>query len=408
MSADFEAIVKLCRRAARNELLGASLHLAIEKNDDVVRLVDEASAYRVPDIFIGGRQQHEHLSHIADGIEVELRFDGLTSNQKVIAQNLRSMLKYQQGFFLYKAPPEYYLLDEKYAIGDPVVPGIVQAYQRVPRLFDFIQSISDVTLDSGSPFPSFVVLGGKRLDIVANYSVDVLAKLPPADEIEALIVTVQTAPLLDAKRGLFKKVLVRLLEATPKELRFAKLVERFAAIVQAFEADFDLYQTEFNFEKIREGFEQKRLAFVLQLNATTTDLLGKVLAIPLGQGLIVSQLKDDPNALIGNVALMIGSLVFALLALLLILNQQNSLKQIKLEIKLESEALQARFPQLYERIEDIFKLLRRRATWHIWGFPVVIGLLLLATTVYSGYAFSKVPPWSGNAEAVSKVPSAPR
>ncbi|UGB46601.1 hypothetical protein LQ772_04715 [Frateuria edaphi] len=397
MSADFDAIVRMCRLAAHCELQGASLRIEIETDQEVDRLAVAASAYRHPDIYVGGRQQHRALSTIAPGTVVELRFDGLTSNQKVIAQSLEQLLSYQQGLFLYKAPPEYFLLHEGYATGDDHVPDLVRAYQRVPRLFELIRTVSDVVLGDGTAAPTFVVLGGKRLDFAAKYDIETLKILPPVDSVDALSIELQSPPFVEAKKSLFKKALVRLLEATPQEQRFAELVKRFEAARQIFAADFDLYSTEFNFEKVRESFEQKRLAFVLQLNATTSDLLGKMLAIPVGQGIIVSQLKNDPEAAVGNIALLFGSWVFAAFAALLLFNQCHSLKQIKQEIKIENDSLETRFPQLHRRISEMFALLQRRAALHTWAFPAVVAALLIATTAYSTYAFTKVPPYRSTA-----------
>lgn len=393
MSADFEAIVGLCRLAVRCELQGASLCIEIENSAEVDRLATAASAYRQPDLYVGGQQQHRALSAIAAGTVVEMRFNGLASNQKVIAQNLEQLLSYQQGLFLYNAPPEYFLLDEGYATGDDQAPELVKAYQRVPRLFELIRTVADVVLGDGTASPTFVVLGGKRMDLAAKYDIETLRVLPAADSVEALAVELQSPPFVEAKKNLFKKVLVRLLEATPQEQRFGELARRFEAVRQAFAADFDLYSTEFNFEKVRESFEQKRLAFVLQLNATTSDLLGKMLAIPLGQGLIVSQLKNDSAASVGNVALLLGSWIFAAFAILLLLNQHHSLKQIKQEIKVENDSLKVRFPQLHQRISGMFTQLQRRAALHTWAFPAVVAALLVATTAYSTYAFTKVPPY---------------
>jgi len=393
MSADFDAIVGLCRLAAHCELQGASLRIRIENSAEVDQLATAASAYRQPDVYVDGQQQHRALSAIAAGTVVELRFDGLTSNQKVVAQNLEQLLSHQQGLFLYKAPPEYFLLHERYATGDDHAPELVQAYQRVPRLFELIRAVADVVLGDGTASPTFVVLGGKRMDLAAKYDIETLKVLPAADSVDALAVELQSSPFIDAKKNLFKKVLVRLLEAAPQEQRFAELAKRFEAARQAFAADFDLYSTEFNFEKVRESFEQKRLAFVLQLNATTSDLLGKMLAIPVGQGIIVSQLKDDPAASVGNVALLFGSWVFAAFAVLLLFNQHHSLKQIKQEIKVENDSLKVRFPQLHQRISEMFTLLQRRAALHTWAFPAVVAALLIATTAYSTNAFTKVPPY---------------
>jgi hypothetical protein len=392
MSADFDAIVALCRRSSSRELLDASLRLVVTNDPDVEQLVTAASSYRQPEFYIGGRQQHVALSAIPAGTNVELRFDGLTSNAKVIMPSLTHLLHYQQGLFLNAPPAEYFLLEEEYATGDAVVPEVVQAYQRVPKLINIIEVVADVILGEGTAHPTFVLLSGKRMDLTTNYSTEVLLRFPAIESIDSLSVELQSNPFTEAKKGLFKKVLMRVLEATPQQRRFAELAERFDAVRQAFAADFDLYTTEFNFEKVRESFEQKRLSFVLQLNSATSDLLNKLLAIPVGQGLIVSQLKSGNSSIVGNSALMLGSLVFAAFAVLLIVNQQQSLKQIRQEIEVESVALASRFPQLYGRLQEMFKVLRRRAWVHAFAFPTAVALLLLAMTIFSAYAFSQVPP----------------
>lgn len=392
MSTDFDAIVRLCRLASSRELQGATLRVWIANSQEVDRLVKDAHAYRQPDVYVGDQQQHRSLTAIPVGTELELRFEGLTSNAKVVIKDLANLLSHQQGIFLYAAPPEYFLLEEDYATGDTCVPALVQAYQRVPRLFELVRSISDVVLGDGTASPTFVILAGKRMDVATAYTFETLQSVPSIERIDALSVELQSQPFSEAKKGLFKKVLVRQLEGTQQEYRFSEFARRFEAARQAFSADFDLYTTEFNFEKVRESFEQKRLAFVLQLNASTSDLLGKMLAIPVGQGLIVSQLKNDAAASIGNVALVIGSLVFAAFGALLIFNQQHSLKQIKQEISVEDDALRIRFPSLHDRVRGMFDLLKRRAFLHTWAFPAVVSALLLTTTAYSCYAFTKVPP----------------
>lgn len=410
MSADFEAIVKLCRLALRRELQGATLRVWLLNSVEVDGLVTAAQAFRQPEIFLAGQQQHRSLSAIEEGAEIELKFDGLSSNSKVFSESLQTLVASQQGLFLYNAPPEYFLLEEDYATGDEVIPPLVGAYQRVPRLFELVRSVADVVLADGTSSPTFVILAGKRMDISAAYSFDALDDMPSGDAIDAVSVELQSQPYSDAKKAIYKKVLLRQLEATPQSKRFSELATRFDAIREAFASDFDLYTTEFNFAKVRDELEQKRLSFMLQLNASTTDLMGKMLAIPVGQGLIVSQLKNDPSAVISNIALLIGSLVFAAFAGLLIANQQHSLRQIKHEIDIESNTLKERFPLLHDRVSGMLSALRSRAKLHTYAFPIVVSLLAVLTTAYSVFAFMKVPPMTApvtTAPAPRSIPAAP-
>jgi len=189
--------------------------------------------------------------------------------------------------------------------------------------------------------------------------------------------------------------------------RFSEFLKQFDDLIHIYRTDFELFKDEFNFETAREAFEQKRLEFVLKLDSTGTDVLNKLLAIPIGQGLLVSQLKPEASASLGNIALVLSSLVFAFIAAALISNQKHSLDQIETEIGQQKILTTSRFPLLGERLKSNFAALAARAKWHR-RLPWMLGFLLVFTTLYTVYAFSEVSPgkeWWATLQAVFCCPS---
>ena len=165
-----------------------------------------------------------------------------------------------------------------------------------------------------------------------------------------------------------------------------------AAIVEAFRADFGLYESEFNFEKVREAFEQKKLDYVLKLNSATSDSLTKLLAIPVAQGLLVSQMKSDASAVLANSALVFGALVFAAIALLILLTHKHSIGQVSEEVKMDRKVMEQRYPVQYQRVKAMYTVVESRARLAAW-YPWMLGAVLALATLLTVYAFFRVPPF---------------
>jgi hypothetical protein len=158
---------------------------------------------------------------------------------------------------------------------------------------------------------------------------------------------------------------------------------------QAFLADFDIYASGFSFDKAREDFERKKLDFVVKINSSTTDVMNKLIAIPVGQGLLVSQMKREVGLELVNIALLLGSSVFVIIAGILIANQIKTLMHIREELNAEKKILQERARPTYEKLRGLIDSLEGRLRHHIIWVPVGLGLLISVTTAMTVIAFVK-------------------
>jgi hypothetical protein len=390
MTTGFAAIVKLIRKAHRKALSGHQLTLVIPASNELDALLDDLAEFRDPELFVDGNQHFGKVSGLPVGKEVEVRIARLTSNTRAIALNLSALLAFQAGVFFKEPPPEYYLVEEDYASAEAAPRGsLIERYQRMPRIVSFLKRTADVVLADGA---ALVFLVDKRLDMDIRFTVADLNYAPECPDIDLLEAEIFSAPFAPTKARLLKSVLRRFLEAVDPSARLGQLLRTWKAVVDAFHADFGLYESEFNFEKVREAFEKKKLDYVLKLNSATSDSLTKLLAIPVAQGLLVSQMKADSGAMLANWALVIGSIVFAVIASLILLNHRHSIMQISEEIALDRSDMENKFPVQYLRVKSMYNTLSARARLSAW-YPWALGGVLAVATLLTIYAFLHVPPF---------------
>lgn len=392
MTAAFVAIVCLSRYAHRKLFDDGQLWLWVwvNKSDQLDQLLDEVGEFRPPELYVNGNQHFGKLAGLPSDQEIEIRISGLTSTTRAIAANLSSLLSFQSGIFLKEPAPEYYLVDEDYSSANaPSIGSAIESYQRIPRLLGFLERAADIASRDGK---TLVYLGDNRLDIDIKYTVSDLAFVPTQSDVDLLEAEIFSSPFVSTKVGIFKRILKRFLESMEPRLRLGQLMRTWVAIVEAFHADFGLYESEFNFEKVREAFEQKKLDYVLKLNSATSDSLTKLLAIPVAQGLLVSQMKSDAGAVLANWALVFGALVFATIALLILLTHKHSIDQISEEVKLDRKVMEQRYPVQYQRVKAMYTSVESRARLAGW-YPWVLGAVLALATLLTVYAFFKVPPF---------------
>jgi hypothetical protein len=362
----------------------------VNKSDQLDQLLDEVGEFRPPELYVNGNQHFGKLAGLPSDQEIEIRISGLTSTTRAIAANLSSLLSFQSGIFLKEPAPEYYLVDEDYSSANaPSIGSAIESYQRIPRLLGFLERAADIASRDGK---TLVYLGDNRLDIDIKYTVSDLAFVPTQSDVDLLEAEIFSSPFVSTKVGIFKRILKRFLESMEPRLRLGQLMRTWVAIVEAFHADFGLYESEFNFEKVREAFEQKKLDYVLKLNSATSDSLTKLLAIPVAQGLLVSQMKSDAGAVLANWALVFGALVFATIALLILLTHKHSIDQISEEVKLDRKVMEQRYPVQYQRVKAMYTSVESRARLAGW-YPWVLGAVLALATLLTVYAFFKVPPF---------------
>jgi hypothetical protein len=343
----------------------------------------------VTTLRIDGVETAKQLGSLQDGILVELIVSGMVRPKQVVANNMSTMLRDGQGKFHGEQPESYFLIDEKYASWEDATHEDVLAYRRVLKVVALLRKLEDVFRPRPGTAGEIVLLSSRKLVVPIVFDSTVLRRVPPQSVIDDFEEDVFRDEHRDTRKNIAKRVLLRFLDSIPENERFSDCLTRLPELRQAFLADFDIYASGFSFDKAREDFERKKLDFVVKINSSTTDVMNKLIAIPVGQGLLVSQMKREVGLELVNIALLLGSSVFVIIAGILIANQIKTLMHIREELNAEKKILQERARPTYEKLRGLIDSLEGRLRHHIIWVPVGLGLLISVTTAMTVIAFVK-------------------
>ena len=390
MSVAFTSIVELCRISSRASVAGTNLIVPITKSAQAVGLVSaiEDGGWTAT-IRHDGSDTTKQLDRFQDGAAVEVVLHGVAKAEQVVVNNVATLLQLSQGRYLGKSPENYFLILENYASWEEATHSDVLAYKRALKVVALLMRLADFNRDRVGTAGEAIVLASRRLSIPIVYGSGILGRVSGQNEIDALEEAIFNDHHRDARRDIAKRVLVRFFDAVPENDRFSDLLSRVPELLQAFLADFDIYSSGFSFDKAREEFERKKLDFVVKINAATSDVMNKLIAIPVGQGILVSQMKREVGLELVNWALLIGSFIFALIAAVLIINQINTLKHIQEELVAEKNTLYEKARPTYEKLKGLISSLERKLRHHVVWVPVALGALILVTSAITLIAFLK-------------------
>lgn len=277
-------------------------------------------------------------------------------------------------------------MDEDHASWEAPAHPDVLAYQRAIKIAKIVVGLGDFQRDYKRSM-EVILFATRKLTIPIVYTTAVLSKVASDEVLDAFQRAIGRQDHPEARREIAKHVLIRYLCNIPAEERFSALITRLGEITEAFDADFDIYASDFNFDKAREEFERKKLDFVVKINTASADVMNKLIAIPVGQGLLASQMKTEPSLAFVNSVLLTGSLVFALIGVMVIVNQRETLVQVREELKLEKQVLQQKAPPTYDRLRGMISALERRLCLHIRLVPIALVVLLLITSAVTVIAY---------------------
>ncbi|WP_353250999.1 hypothetical protein [Salinisphaera sp. T31B1] len=365
--------------------------LELRKEVDTATLYDaiEAAGWRVT-LRVNGREVPTPLNRLPDNAHATLIIHGMTREREVLANNIASLLAYNGGRFLGEMPRNFYLIEEDYAAGEVPVHAHVAQYQRVLRVVEFIREIADDVREASDADGYAVFLTNRKVGVPLIYKHWDLDHVGTDTEIDEIFASVFNQHHEDARKDIARRAIVRMLAGVAREDRFSSFVRSLRHFKETYLADFDIYASAFNFDNARDDFERKKLDYVVKLNSIATDAMGKLIAIPVAQGLLASQIKPEAAMAVANQALLVASFIFAAIAIIIILSYSLSIHQIESELKSEVKLLKSQSRLTYEKLKPVINRLELRICIHLWGIPVIMVALLCVTTAMTYYAYSAI------------------
>lgn len=274
-----------------------------------------------------------------------------------------------------KAPEEFYIAELDFFYPKDAVENIsVEAYIDFTKLIDCLQKIAD----HSTKVPSFraIFLHGEKLDLSLDFKVDDLVRL---ERLEDFINDfVQSDIHKTQKATIIKGVLFEMLNSGEiNRFTLPCITKRFSEFVDRLYANYELYVSEFSFEKIKNQVEKEKFEFILKMNKVFSEIQNQLLAIPAALLLVGSQMSVTSGLSTKNFIIWIGALVFALFISLLIRNQRNTLKAIKLEFDSQWLEIKKKHQRVEERLSEHYEQIINR--WYTQKF--MLSLISIVTSL---------------------------
>ncbi|WP_414616939.1 hypothetical protein [Stenotrophomonas muris] len=392
MSVQLQRIVEVVRQGREPVVRGDSLYVFVRATPRIKELLADIHEGNAVRVFAGDVERYEDFADLDDQADFRVSIAKIQGTAFHVAQDFASFLNYQEGRFLVEPPAAWYLIKSNYLSGEDAESEDVKGYLRLPHFLELLEEISDFSSVKGVT-KFYVFLADERFDLPIVCEPGSLKKVPSVEAMETLREDVFVKPRQPAKRELLKRSIVRHMRSMEERSRFPLLLRSFPSVVASYEAARDNFVSEFEFEKLNEKFERKREEYMLKIDSVCSDLLTKVLALPVAQAIVVSQYKD--GALLANLALVFGSAVVSLLGVAFISNQIHAIREIRKSAKRERDEVAERYPDLYKRIENSYKQVIWRLALYARLLPAMVGLLLLVSFLFSVSGYDQAAPCAG-------------
>jgi len=270
--------------------------------------------------------------------------------------SLEIMLSYPAN--LSKVPEQFTLLDLGYTHGvNHSQPAIVVQYFAACRLSQLLVSIADMVND-GSQRLIFLQSHDCKLEVNLNYSANDLIELKELTEFDNSFVNSELHK--EQKRAIIRTVLLELFKGK-KSITLGQMFAVFHNFMERLKNSYTMYVSEFSFEKVKAEVEKDNLDSTLKLNKTLSDIQNQLLAMPVALVLVGGQMLSESSFTMKNLVIWLGSLVFAWLMDILILNQCHAVQAIEEEVRLRKAKVDARPADIADKFSNGFKDLSNRA-----------------------------------------------
>lgn len=230
-------------------------------------------------------------------------------------------------------PEAFTLLDTGYSFPGEPVPLNVSKYVSAVELWKIMERLADHVSDAPKAL-HFIMSHDAKVQLVPQFS------LSDADGIQGVAEFdrdyVRTDLHRDQKRNIVRSTLVDRFKSR-RRITHGELLRELGAFLDTLKASYAMYAADFSYEKVRDEIEEQNLDDMLRLNKTLSDIQNQLLAVPAA--MILAAASVGAGALLRNVAVLVGILIFAWLMLKLIANQRHSVEAISAEVNLRKRRI---------------------------------------------------------------------
>lgn len=295
-------------------------------------------------------------------------------------------------------PAKFYLADIDFLYdGDyEGAPQVIRSYVDAVTLTGlFSPPLADHIVPKGAA--KLIFFHGEKIELSLDYNRQEMSCLSGVTSFAQEYIRTETH--VEQKRTIVKSILLEMKkEVGGERFHIGLIMSRFEEFARRVSSSYQLYVSEFSFQKIKAEVEKSKFEALSKINKVFSDIQNQLLAVPVALVVACGQMEAASGFSLKNFFILVGSLVFAIFMLFLILNQRNTLSTIFLEMTAEWDLIKGKHNAVKLKFDAPYKLLRSRYKYQAVLLEVV-GLVVLvsfgvALGMFIYYSEQGVTPWS--------------
>lgn len=378
----FDQLIPLYRNATfATDGSGADLRIADFAVLETLKLIDTDDAQGDSGISI--RCPSDQL---ALGATIPVEINPPRSGLGALAKDVDHLIAAPQHRI--KAPQRFYLIAERFAYNDSIVPPSVETYRSTVRL---IRALSEVAALVDPYQAEVIFLGPGRLRMPLLYRMSDLGEVRPTlvDELEEFIFGKIHK---DQKAAILSTNVIELCRNRPEAERFGFLLAHLRELVSKAQDGYKLFASEFSYEKIKSKAEEAISEYANKIHKTFHDIQNQVMGVPVATVIVATQLKATAvcnTEFWSNIAIAIGATIFVALLSVAVYNQMMTLNNIDADLSRQEHKLKREYLTISDQFLPLYTKLALRVRIHRWILRS-IGIASWAGVVLTWWIFSRL------------------
>lgn len=326
---------------------------------------------------------------VGDKIKIELR-DPRTG-LGLIADTFDDVLKFPRGR---STCPRFFWLEKSLAYSDEALTKD-RTFSRYQLVIEWVNLLAEAAVYFDKENEELVFLKDGKFSIPVLYSTQELATLDETALRDLVKRFSDNDKMREQMLAILAEAIVKQIGGTEPKRRFSALLEHLPETLKSFDEGHRLYVSNFSYEKVRDELQAAMLEELAKINKTFADVQGQILGIPVATVLVATQFKlatEWGPVVWVNTAVLMGVVVFVLLAMFAMRNQLHTLDAIGQEISRKEKKIQTDYAKVKDLLSETFPKLRSRLCWQRLAFWSVKILLVLGFVGASAMYFAMTPP----------------
>lgn len=317
------------------------------------------NAVRHDELRFGVIAKDQVVDDVAVGTSIQVELNDPATGLGLLADSFDDVLLFPRGR---SVVPSFFWLEHRLAYTDEGLNDI-PIYIRYKLVIELVSLLAKAAAYFDKDTEELVFLKSGKISLPVKYIASDLNNV----SIPALQTVLNQFGSIDK---LQEQLLPILADAVVKHVsglepsrRFASLLGHLSEVLKDFDDGRRLYVSSFSYERVRSQLEADMLEELAKINKTFADVQGQILGIPVATVLVATQFKIatdwGPQAWV-NTSVLIGVLVFVILANFVMRNQLYTLEALAIEIKRKKGKVLAEYVIVKDIVSGTFPKLESR------------------------------------------------